>query len=96
MRESAVREVERLCEERKGQYASIQSQLQRLKTLQFRRTQELFEKRTEETSLQSEIDSSRTAIRNIEAKIAKLDKEALRQQEQCTMPNFRFSNSSVK
>lgn len=94
--EGAAREVEQLCVERESQYASLQSQLQRLKTLQFRRTQELFEKRTEETTLQAEIDSSRTAIRNIEGKVVKRDKEALRQQELVYHAEFQIQQLERK
>lgn len=94
--ESAAREVDAMCESRKSQLSALQSQLQRLKTLQFRRTQELFEKRTEETALQAEIDSSRSAIRNLEAEVAKRDKEALRQQELVYHAEFQIQQLERK
>ncbi|XP_064639257.1 coiled-coil domain-containing protein 39-like [Lineus longissimus] len=69
-----------LLEEEKIQ-KEIDTDLKRLHDIQFRKTQDLYDSRNKETNMNAEIQGSRAAIRNLNAKITKVDHDSLKQQE---------------
>lgn len=78
--ERAARMDEMMQEEEKRQF-EIETELKRLRDLQFRKTQELHDSQTKERNMEAEIQGSRAAGRNLNSKINKLDHDSLKQQE---------------
>ena len=58
-----------------------ETELKRLRDLQFKKTQELHQAQVKERNTEAEIQGSRAAGRNLSSKISKLDHDSLKQQE---------------
>lgn len=78
--ERAARMDEFMQEEEKSQ-KEIDTELKRLRELQYKKGQELFETRRSERNTEAEIQGSQAAIRNLNSKTNKLDHDSLKQQE---------------
>ncbi|XP_033638039.1 coiled-coil domain-containing protein 39-like [Asterias rubens] len=59
----------------------LDQELKRLRDLQYKKAQELFEGKTMEKNTMAEIQGSRAASRNLSSRINKLDHDSLKQQE---------------
>ncbi|XP_038050649.1 coiled-coil domain-containing protein 39-like [Patiria miniata] len=59
----------------------LDQELKRLRDLQYKKAQELFEAKTTEKNTLAEIQGSRAASRNLSSRINKLDHDSLKQQE---------------
>ncbi|XP_010216121.1 PREDICTED: coiled-coil domain-containing protein 39 [Tinamus guttatus] len=78
--EKALRMEEILKEEEKN-VKEKETEMKHLKDLHFKKTQELKTEKDKEKSIVAEIEGSRTALKNLNSRLRKLDADALRQQE---------------
>ncbi|KAM8805207.1 coiled-coil domain-containing protein 39 [Eudromia elegans] len=78
--EKALRMEEILKEEEKI-VKQKETEMKHLKDLHFKKTQELKTEKAKEKSVVAEIEGSRTALKNLNSRLRKLDADALRQQE---------------
>ncbi|NXD10380.1 CCD39 protein, partial [Nothocercus nigrocapillus] len=78
--EKALRMEEILKEEEKI-VKEKETEMKHLKDLHFKKTQELKVEKEKEKSIVAEIEGSRTALKNLNSRLRKLDADALRQQE---------------
>ena len=73
--------MDRLLQEEEQGLHLLDQELKRLRDLQYKKAQELFQGRTLEKNRQAEIQGSRAASRNLSSRINKLDHDSLKQQE---------------
>ncbi|XP_041482554.1 coiled-coil domain-containing protein 39-like [Lytechinus variegatus] len=59
----------------------LEQELKRLRDLQYKRSQELYEAKTAEKNTSAEIQGARAASRNLSSRINKMDHDSLKQQE---------------
>ncbi|NXA51452.1 CCD39 protein, partial [Nothocercus julius] len=78
--EKALRMEEILKEEEKI-VKEKETEMKHLKDLHFKKTQELKVEKEKEKSIVAEIEGSRTALKNLNSRLRKLDADSLRQQE---------------
>jgi len=79
--EERANRMEEILIEEEIQQKELDVELKRLRDLLFKKTQELYQARTEERNTEAEIQGSRAAARNLNSKIYKLDHDSLKQQE---------------
>ncbi|KAK2144272.1 hypothetical protein LSH36_772g01071 [Paralvinella palmiformis] len=79
--EEQASRMDELLQQEEVHQKELDVELKRLRELHFRKTQELYQARTEERNTEAEIQGSRAAIRNLNSKINKLDHDSLKQQE---------------
>ena len=79
--EERVAQMDEILEDEQIVREDIETELKRLRDLQFRKTQDLHQARTQERNTEAEIQGSRAATRNLTSKIYKLDHDSLKQQE---------------
>lgn len=79
--EERASRMDELLRQEEARQKELDVELKRLRELHFRKTQELYQARTDERNTEAEIQGSRAAIRNLNSKINKLDHDSLKQQE---------------
>ncbi|CAH1781534.1 unnamed protein product [Owenia fusiformis] len=79
--EERAAQMDELMQEEEKNQKEIDTELKRLRELQFKKTQEQYEINTKERNTEAEIQGSRAATRNLNSKINKVDHDSLKQQE---------------
>ena len=73
--------MEELLDHERSRLASMETALQRLRDVEFKKAQDLFELKQKEANSQGEVQGNQAAIRNLNSKLNKVDQESLKQQE---------------
>ncbi|XP_070537855.1 coiled-coil domain-containing protein 39-like [Ptychodera flava] len=88
--------MDKLLQDEEYNQKQIDTELKRLRELQFRKTQELFQSKMLEKNTNAEIQGSRAASRNLSSRINKLDHDSLKQLEIIYNQDFQIQQLERK
>ncbi|XP_065841210.1 coiled-coil domain-containing protein 39-like [Oscarella lobularis] len=88
--------MEELLDHERSRLASMETALQRLRDVEFKKAQDLFELKQKEANSQGEVQGNQAAIRNLNSKLNKVDQESLKQQELIYSQDFQLQQLERK
>ena len=94
--EGIARQMEEDLERNEKQYTQVERQVQKLKEIMFKASQELFDHRQVEANHIAEISGAQAASKNLNTKIHELDQSSLRQQELIYTAEFQIQQMERK
>eukprot|EP00118_Oscarella_pearsei_P001072 m.6513 g.6513 ORF g.6513 m.6513 type:complete len:941 (+) comp16077_c0_seq2:56-2878(+) len=88
--------MEELLNHEHSRLATMETNLQRLRDVEFKKTQELFQFKKDEAGAQGEVQGNQTAVKNLNSMLNKVDQSSLKQQELIYSQDFQLQQLERK